>query len=125
METAIEDMTNKKTTEDDVVPVDVLKVVGEDGLRILLQLLKNIYDTGDCPKDYTQFTRIILNKKPKATEFTENCTISLITYTAKILGKILRRRFEKVIENIFEEDQFRIGSETGARDAIFMLRILS
>ena len=38
----------------------------------------------------------------------ENCTFSLITYTAKIVAKILRR-IEKIIEDIFEEDQFQIG----------------
>jgi len=51
---------------------------------------------------------IISNKKPKAMKCKENCTFSLITYTAKIVAKILRR-IEKIIEDIFEEDQFQIG----------------
>jgi len=41
METVIENMTDKKAIGDGNVPVDVLKVVGEDGLRILMQLLNN------------------------------------------------------------------------------------
>jgi len=41
METVIENMTDKKDIGDDDVSVDVLKVVGEDDLRILTQLLNN------------------------------------------------------------------------------------
>jgi len=47
-------MTDKKATEDDDVSVDVLKVVGGDGLRIMKQLLKNVQETGECPKDNTE-----------------------------------------------------------------------
>jgi hypothetical protein len=43
-----------------------------------------------------------LNKKSKATKCNENCTISLIAYTAKIVAKILRRRFEMIIEDILQ-----------------------
>ena len=39
METVIENMTDKKAIEGDDVPVDVLKVMGEEGLRILMQLI--------------------------------------------------------------------------------------
>ena len=84
-----------------------------DCLRILTQLLDNIYETGDCPKDYTKFTVIVLNKGSEATKCSENCTISLIAYTAKIISNILRRRIEKIIEYIFEENQFRTGRRTG------------
>ena len=100
METVIENMTDKKAIEEDDVNVDELKVVGKDDLRILMQLLNNIYETGECPKDYTEITMIILNKKPKATKFSENWTISLIPYKAKIVSKILRRRIENIIEDI-------------------------
>jgi hypothetical protein len=70
-------MTDKKAREDDEVNVDRLKVVGEDGFRIVMQLLNNIYETGECPKDYTEVTTIVLNKNPKATKFIENWTIAL------------------------------------------------
>jgi hypothetical protein len=45
----------KKAAEDDFVTVDVLKVAGEDNLRIS-QLLNNMCETGECPKDYTEVT---------------------------------------------------------------------
>jgi len=57
-------------------------------------VLINIYETGECPKDDTQIKIVVLNKKPKATKYSEICTISLIPYTAKIVARILRTRVE-------------------------------
>ena len=37
-------MRDKKTTGDNDVPVDVLKLVGQDGHRIVTQLINNIYE---------------------------------------------------------------------------------
>jgi hypothetical protein len=51
--------------------------------------------------------------------------MSLIAHTTKIVAKILRRRIEKKIEDVLEEDQFEFRRGKGARDAIGMLRIIS
>jgi hypothetical protein len=45
MDTAIKEMWDKKTTGDDDVPRDVLKLLGEDDLRLMTQLVNNIYET--------------------------------------------------------------------------------
>jgi len=65
---------------------------------------------------------IALKKKPQATKCSDHRTISLIAHTAKIVAKILRRRIEKEIEDVLE-DQFGIRRGKGTRDAIGMLRI--
>jgi len=49
---------------------------------------------------------IALKKKPQATKCSNHCTISLITHTAQIVAKILRRRIEKKTEDVLGEDQF-------------------
>ena len=50
VEIAIKEMTDKKARGDDVVPVDVLKLLGADGLRIITELINNMYETGECPR---------------------------------------------------------------------------
>jgi hypothetical protein len=42
-------MRNKKSTRKDDVPEYVLKLLGEGGLRIMTQLISNMYETGECP----------------------------------------------------------------------------
>jgi hypothetical protein len=38
-------MMDKKPTGDDKLPVDVPKMLGEYGLRIMIQLINDIYET--------------------------------------------------------------------------------
>jgi hypothetical protein len=45
MEKAIKEMWNKKATGDDI-PGDVLKLLGEGGLKILTKLINTIYEIG-------------------------------------------------------------------------------
>ena len=63
VEKAIKEMRNKKATGDDDVPGDVLKLLGEGGLKILTKTINTIYETGQWPKDFTEVTMIALKKK--------------------------------------------------------------
>ena len=64
-EKAIKEKREKKATDDDV-PGDVLKLLGEDGLRIMTQHIYNIYETGEWMKDFTEVTMIALKNKYKS-----------------------------------------------------------
>ena len=106
MEKAIKVMRNRKATEDDDVPGDVLKLLREGGLKILTKLINTVYETGEWPKDFTDVTMIALKRKTQATKYSSHRTISLIAHTAKIIAKILRGRIERKIEDVRGEDQF-------------------
>jgi hypothetical protein len=77
MEKAIMEMRDKKATGDDDVPVEALELLGDNGLNLLTQLMNNIYESGEWPKDFTGVTMVTLKKKPKATKCTDHRTISL------------------------------------------------
>ena len=68
---------------------------------------------------------IALMKKTQATKCSDYRTISVIAHTGKIAAKILRRRTEKRIEDVFGEDQFGFRRGKGTRDVNEMLRIIS
>jgi hypothetical protein len=125
VEKAIKEMRDKNATGDDDVPVEALKVLGDDGLNLLPQLINNVYESGEWPKDFTEVTMIGLKKKPKARKCTDHRTISLIAHVVNVVANVIRRRSEKKIEDVLGEDKFgfRKGKET--RDAIGMLRIKS
>jgi hypothetical protein len=92
----MKEMGDKKAPGDDDVPGDVLKLLGEDGLSLMTQMINSIYVTGEWPKEFTEVTIIAL-KKPKATKCSDHCTISLIAHTANIAARILKRRIERKI----------------------------
>jgi hypothetical protein len=60
VEKSIKEMRNRKATGDDYVPGDVLRFLGESGLKILTKLINTIYETGEWPKDFTEVTMIAL-----------------------------------------------------------------
>ena len=68
---------------------------------------------------------IALKKKTQTTKCSEHRTISLISHTAKIIAKILRRRIERKTENVLGEDQFGFRRGKGTRDAIGMMKIIA
>ena len=89
VEKAIKEMRNRKATGDDDVTGHVLKLLGEGGLKILIKLIKTIYETEEWSKDFTDVTMTALKKKTQATKCSDHRTISLIAHTAKIIAKIL------------------------------------
>jgi hypothetical protein len=117
----IKEICDKKATGDDDVPGDVLKVLGEDGLRLMTQLINSMYVTGEWPRHLIELTMIALKKKPKATKCSHYRTISIIAHAAKIVARILRRR--KTEDALGDQFGFRRGK--GIRDVIGMLRIIS
>jgi len=118
-------MRNRKANGDDDMPGDVLKLLGEGGLKILSKLSNTIYHTGEWPQNFTEVTMIALKKKTKATKCSEYRTISFIGHTAKKIAKILRRRIEKKIEDVLGRVQFGFRRGKGTRNAIGMMRIIA
>jgi hypothetical protein len=45
--------------------------LGEGGLKIIAKLINTIYETGEWPKDFSEFTMIAIKKKPQATKNNE------------------------------------------------------
>jgi len=79
--------------------------VGKNGLRIVMQLINNVQETGELLKDFTEVT-ITVFQKPKATQCSRHHAINLIAHTTKIVARILKRGNEKKIEDALGEDQF-------------------
>jgi hypothetical protein len=69
-------------------------------------MTKNIHETGEWSKNFTEVTMIALKKKQKATKYSDHniCKISVIAHTANLLAMILRRRTERKTEDVIGED---------------------
>ena len=54
VEKSNKEIRNRKATGDDDIPGDVLKLLEEDGLKILTKLINTIHETGEWPKDFKE-----------------------------------------------------------------------
>jgi len=66
VEKAIKKMRNRNANGVDDIPGDMLKLLGEGGLKILTKLSSTIYNTGEWPQDFIEVKMIALKKKTKA-----------------------------------------------------------
>ena len=79
-------------------------------MQVLTKLINTIYETGEWPKDFIEVT-IALKKKTKTTKCSDHRTISLISHTAKIIAKILRRRIERKLRMYLEKISLDLEEE--------------
>jgi hypothetical protein len=77
------------TVSFDNVNGDVLRLLGEDGPKLMAYLINNIHKTGEWPMDFTEVTMTAL-KNQKATKCSEHHTVCLTAHAAKTVAGILR-----------------------------------
>lgn len=63
--------------------------------------------------------------KLKAVKCSDCHMINLIAHTAKIVGRVLKRRMERKIGDVLGEDQFEFGKGRGTRNAENSIRMNS
>jgi hypothetical protein len=121
---ALDEIKNGKSPGIDEIPVELLKCMGVEGKRRLVDVCKEIYSSGVWPQDFVQLVLVPIEKRPCATQCEDFRTISLISHASKILLKILTKRLENKAETYIGRSQFGFRKGCGTRDAIGVLRTL-
>jgi hypothetical protein len=100
MEKAVKEMRDRKATENDDMPGNVLKLLGKDDVKMVTQMPKNIYKTGEWSQNSSEVIIVALEKKTRASKSSDHCTGRLIAHTANIVTRICRR-IKRKIEVVF------------------------
>lgn len=88
MENAIGEMKDKKRREDEDKPDEVLTSVGEDGLRIVTSLLKNIFQTVKWHQGFYLSYNDCLKEESQSYKIQRPSQISLMVHTVKIVARL-------------------------------------
>ena len=115
-------MKNGKATGPDDLPAEALKSLDEHNIDIITTLCNIIYNTGYIPTEMKQSIFVPIPKKPKAQNFNEYRTISLIMHVTKLILKIIQVRITAKINKEVSELQGGFRSGMGMREGIFNLR---
>ena len=122
---AIKEMKENKSVGVDCIPAEFLKNLGPKGMKLIIELCKDMYEQGTWPKDFTKVVLIPLQKKANAVECEDYRTISLICHASKIMLKILTKRIECKVREFISRNQFGFKRGCGTRDAIGVMRMLT
>ena len=89
-----------------------------------IRFIYTFNETEYIPNDLVQSIFITIPKKPKALEYSNFRTISLISHVMKAILKIILDHNEKKLEAEISEHQSGFRPEKGTREGIFNLKII-
>ena len=125
---AIAEMKNNKAEGIDSIPIEMIKNFGEKAMKELVQLCKDIYNTGVWPEDFLQTIMVPIKKKPNANNMRRPQNyFPTKTHASKIVLRVITKRMQSRAEtnDCLGEDQYGFRKGRGTRDAIGALRVLT
>ena len=100
------------------IPVEIFKILKDDAVKVLHSLCQQIWKTQQWPQDWKRSVFIPIPKKDNAEELSNYRTISLISYTRKVMLKILQARLQQYMNLELPDVQAGFRKGRGTRDQI-------
>ena len=90
----LESITMNKASEGDGIPVELFQILEDDALKVLHSICQQIWKTQQWPQDWKRSVFIPIPNKDNAKEWSNYCTIVLISHVSKGMLKILQARLQ-------------------------------
>ena len=102
-----------KASGGDGIPVELFQILKDDGVKVLHSICQQIWKTQQWPQDWKRSVFIPILKKGNAKECLNYLTIALISYTSKVMLKILQARLQQYVNQELPDVQvgFRKAEE--------------
>ena len=106
-----------KASGSDGILVELFQILKDDAVKVLHSICQQIGKTQQWPQNWKRSVFIPMPKKGNAKECSNYRTIALISYTSKVMLKILQARFQQLNRELPDvQAGFRKGR--GTRDQI-------
>ena len=122
---ALESITMNKASGGDGIPVQLFQILKDDAVKVLHSICQQIWKTQQWPQDWKRSVFIFfipILKKANAKEFSNYCTITLISHASKIMLKILQARLQQHMNHELPDVQAGFRKGRGSRDQIANIR---
>ena len=113
---ALESITMDKVSEGDGIPVELLKILKDDAVKVLHSTCQQVWKTQQWLQDWKRSVFIPIPKKDNAKECSNYHTIALISHTSKVMLKILQTRLQQYINCEVPVVQAGFRKGRGTRD---------
>ena len=115
---ALESITTNKASGGDGIPVELFQVLKDDTVRVLHSVCQQIWKTQQWPQDWKRSVFIPIPKKGNAKEWSNYCTIALISHTSKVMLIILQTKVQWYVNCELPDVQAGFRKGRGTRDQI-------
>ena len=72
------------------MPVELLKIIKDDAVKVLHSIFQQIWKTQQWPQDWKRSVFIPISKKDNSKECSNYYTVVLISHASKVMVKILQ-----------------------------------
>ena len=122
---ALESITMNKASGGDGIQVELFQILKDDAVKALHSVCQQMWKTQQWLQAWKRSVFIPIPKKGNAKEHWKNAkecsnyhTIALISYTSKIMLKILQARLQQYVNRELPDVQAGFGKGRGTRDQI-------
>lgn len=111
---ALKDTKNGKSPGEDGIPIEALKLGGDELVGAIAELFNKCLEKGKIPKDWTNAEIILLHKKGDITKLENYRPISLLQQIYKLFTKVITKRITTKLDfyQPVEQAGFRSGFST-------------
>ena len=115
---ALGSITMNKVSGGDGIPVELFQTLKDDAVKVLHSICQQIWKTQQWPQDWKRSVFIPVPKKGNAKEYSNYCTIALISHASEKMIKILQARLQQYVNCELPYGQAGFGRGRGTRDQI-------
>ena len=109
-------ITMNKASGGDGIPVELFQILKDDAVKVLHSICQQIWKMQQWPQDWKRSVFILIPKKGNAKECSNYRTIALISYTNKLMLKILQARLQQYVNMNFQ--MFKLDLEKAGEPEI-------
>ena len=107
-----------KASGGDGIQVELFQLLKDDDVKELHSICQKIWETRQWPQDWKSSVFIPIPKKGNPKECSNYCTTTLISYTSKLVVKILQARLQQYVNRELPDVQAGFRKGRGTRDQI-------
>ena len=100
------------------LPVKLFQILKDDAVKVLHSICQEIWKTQQWPQDWKSSIFFPIPKKGNVKEYSNYCTIVLISHTSKVMLKILQARLQQYVNCELPDVQAGFRKGRGTRDQI-------
>ena len=112
---ALGSITTNKASGGDGIPVELFQILKDDPVKVLHSICQKIWKTYQWPQ---RSIFIPIPKKGNAKEYSNYCTIALISHASKVMLKILQARLQQYMNHELPDVQVGFRKARGTKDQI-------
>ena len=98
--------------------MELFQILKDDAVKVLHSICQQIWKTQQWPQDWKRAVFIPIAKKGNAKEYSNYCTIALISHASKVMLKILQARLWQYVNHELPDVQTGFRKGRGLRDKI-------